>query len=309
MMRRLILAASAAIALSGLTFFASGSEAHADGPRSSLAAPIPGRAAAVAEAKAAAAMLYNEQLAGRQTQQAVENLERWLRALTSEPKRDVIPSSPWHFVVKGTGPEARLEMNRLQTDYRVYRQINEYYCGPATVQTILSFLGPEVSATKNHGGVHDRLTGAPYIDQPMLASDFWLATDKYHGTMWGDNYVPFTLNAWRGTDWYVAWGTPRVGGTLTKEGALAAIKFDTDRGYPIAENVIYSPKTYYPAGFWPGVTYMHWDTIYGHYMEGDRQMVQIGQTYGGPGLPYEQYQNVPWDVHWNAIGEWHGIVW
>lgn len=308
MMRRMFLAASAAVALTGLTFFANGPTANAAGPLpASLLAPSAGRAAAVAEAKMAAAMLYSEQLAGRDTQESVENLERWLRALTSETKREVIPSSPPEFIPAGV--DARVRTNRLQTEFFPYRQINEYYCGPATVQSILAFLGPEVSATKNHWGVHDRLTGDPHIDQPMLASDFWLATDKYHGTMWGDAYIPFTLNAWRGTDWYVASGTPRVGGNLTKEMALAAIKFDTDRGYPIAENVLYSPQTYYPAGFWPGVTYMHWDTVYGHYEENGQQMVQIGQTYGGPGLPYERYQSVPWDVHWPAIGEWHGIIW
>jgi hypothetical protein len=308
-MRRLILAATAAVSIAGFSFFATAGGARAEGPLpdTPLAVAIPGRATAISGAKMAAAQAYSEQLAGRRTQDNVESVERWVRALTSEGKREVAPSSPANAV---DGVEARLaQPSRLQREFIPYRQVNEYYCGPATVMSILKFLGPDVSATPNNWGVHDHLTGNPEIDQAMLASDFWLATDKYHGTMWGDAYVPFALNAWRGTDWYVAAGTPNVGGTLTKDQALAAIKYDTDRAYPIAENVMYSPETYYPAGFWPGVTYTHWDTVYGHYMDGGRQMVQVGQVYGGPSLPYERFQDVPWDVHWNAIGQWFGIVW
>lgn len=307
-MRRMILAAAAALLLSGSTFFATSAEVGAAGPADkSFTAALPGRAAAAAEAKMAAAMRYSEQLEGRESEENVESLERWVRALTSEEKPHVGTSSPLHALPGGVN--ARTTISRLQTDYWPYQQINSYYCGPATVQSILRFLGPEESQTKNNWGVHDRLTGDPHQDQKMLASDFWLATDKHHGTNWGDKYVPFALNAWRGTDWYIASGTRNVGGSLTKEQALAAIKYDTDRAYPVAENVMYSPQTYYPAGFWPGVTYMHWDTVYGHFKDGDRQMVQVGQVYGGPNLPYERFQDVPWDVHWDAIGKWFGIVW
>ncbi|MCK9517601.1 MAG: hypothetical protein M0R74_01030 [Dehalococcoidia bacterium] len=305
-MRRIILAATAALSLSGFTFFTA-ADAKAETPPSNIMVNLPGKAAAVADAKMAVAMRYSEQLAGRESKENVEGLERWVRVLTSEERRETAASSPPHALPDGV--QARTPISRLQADYWPFRQVNEYYCGPATVQSILQFLGPTEAQTKNYQGVHDRLTGDAHQDQRMLASDFWLATDKYRGTNWGDKYVPFALNAWRGTDWYIASGTAKVGGSLSKEQALAAIKYDTDRAYPVAENVMYSPETYYPAGFWPGVTYTHWDTIYGHYMDGDRQMVQVGQVYGGPNLPYERFQDVPWDVHWDAIGKWFGIVW
>lgn len=259
----------------------------------------------------AAAMAYSDQVDGHPAKN-LEALEKWTRALTGESKRDVLPSSP-EWAIEGVGevqPLAAMKRAELQTRYLPFEQVTEYYCGPATVMSILHFLGATEAKIKNRHGEYDRLNGDPRHDQSLLANNFWLATDKYRGTMWGQNYIPFTLNGFLGTNWYVQSGTPNVGGDLTKEKALAAIRYDTDRGYPVAENVIYSPQTYYPAGFWPGITYMHWDTVYGHYKEGDgTQMVQIGQVYHSPTLPFERYHSVPWDVHWNAIGKWYGIVW
>jgi hypothetical protein len=202
------------------------------------------------------------------------------------------------------------QQSNLQRFFWPYEQVTTYYCGPATAESILQFLGPSRSRAVNPDTqAPDALTGVPADDQRLLASDFWLATEKYNGTQWGPSYMPFTLNAWRGTQWYVQSGTPTVEGTLTKDQALAAIIYDTDRSYPVAENVIYSNLTYYPAGFWPGVTYQHWDTVYGHYKIGDRDVVQIGEVYHDTRLPYDRFQDVAWDVHWSAIDRWYGIVW
>ncbi|MGE5596835.1 MAG: hypothetical protein ACM3S1_12485, partial [Hyphomicrobiales bacterium] len=313
-------AAIATLSLSGATVFGTGI-ASAAGPGSTAFRPAladcppgqdcrPSYENAIAEAKMAAALAYSNQQGSRVSNSDLEGLEKWVRALTGEAKREVHPSSPPdpHEAPNDIQARVRSESN-LQKYFWAFEQVTPYYCGPATVQSILRFLGPHTSQAANPMGGRDEMTGDPYHDQQVLARDYWLATDRNGGTNWGSAYVPDTINTWRGTRWYVASGTPNVGGTLTKDEALAAIKYDTDRSFPVAENVMYSPQTYYPAGFYPGATYMHWDTIYGHYQDGGRQMVQVGQTYHDPGLPYERFQNVPWDVHWSAIGNWFGIVW
>lgn len=269
---------------------------------------------AIATTKMQAAQAYAERLEGRGQQAKLDGLEQWLRALTGEPRRDPAPAQApprqETFPFFASGGTAGAAQSPLQARFWPFEQVNTWYCGPATAQSILRFLGANVSKAPNGDtGKREELTGKPEDDQRILASDFWLSTDRYHGTNWGPQYMPFTLNAWRGTRWYVQAPTENAGGTLTKQQALAAIKYDTDRAYPVAENVLYSNRTYYPAGFWPGVTYSHWDTVYGHYKVGNRQVVQVGQVYHDNRLPYDRFQDIDWDTHWTAIGIWYGIVW
>lgn len=322
-MRRLMLAAAAAFSLAAsyaVTFTGvDASPAELNIPanvscRVANGSPCPkvSKERAIAEAKMAAAMAYSEQLEGRGPKSRVDSLEKWARALSGEAPRPVVPSSPsWALPQSPGGPRAEVRQSELQSRFWMYRQVNSYYCAPATVQSILRFLGPDVSKSRNAEGGYDRLTGDEERDQKLLATTAWLSTDLYEGTMWGSEFIPATINAWRGTQWYVSTGTPNIeGGTLTKEQALAIIKFNTDRSYPVAENVEYSSRSYYPAGFYPGITYYHWDVIYGHYKEQDgRQMVQVGQTYSDQRLTYERFQNVPWDLQWGAISIWYGLVW
>ncbi|MCC6382988.1 MAG: hypothetical protein IT304_10810 [Dehalococcoidia bacterium] len=266
----------------------------------------------IANTKMAAALAYADELAGRGTRDRVEGIEQWVRALTGEPAREVVPSTPGVLVAgrSGQGAAAQPRRSVLQEKYIPFAQVTPFYCGPATAMSSLAFLGPRTSHTVNPDtGVREKLTGDSVHDQQLLAADFWLATDANGGTNWGAGYMPFTLNSWRGTRWYVAAGTPNVEGTLTREQALAAIKYDTDRGYPVAENVLYDASTYYPAGFLPGVTYQHWDTVYGHYQHDGREVVQVGQVYHDSTLPAAPYQDIDWDIHWTAIEQWHGIVW
>lgn len=197
----------------------------------------------------------------------------------------------------------------LLRGYMPFRQINSYYCGPATVQSMLWQLKTSDRRVRDGDGGLLALTGEPTIDQPRLAGDEWLGTERFGGTPWGDEYLPRTLNRWLGSDWYVSSGTPNVDGNLTKAQAWRNIQYAVDRGYPVAANVVYSPQTYYPAGFYPGVTYSHWDTISGYGNAGGRQTVNVGQVYGSDGMTYEPLQEVSWDTHWNAIGSWYGIVW
>ena len=71
-----------------------------------------------------------------------------------------------------------------------------------------------------------------------------------------------------------------------------------------------------PQGFLKGVRYEHWDTLYGYVDSGGIEYAKVGQVYGaslfGDGTPqgqYQQYQDIPWNTQWLAIGSWNGIVW
>lgn len=263
----------------------------------------------VLQTKTDVANAYVDSIYGIGSPSRLRDSEDWLLTFTGEA---AVVGKSGQDVLVSQGNRLTLKPNpaRLKNNFWAFEQINSWYCGPATVQSMLHFLGTQKSAAPN--GItrrNDTLNGDPDHDQPVLASDYWLATNKNGGTNWGEAYVPFTLNAWRGSRWYVLDGTPNVGGTLTKDQALRNIRYDTDRGYPIAENVLYAPETYYPAGFWPGVRYEHWDTIFGMNSDGADTRVQVGQVYHDERLPYGQFQNVLWDVHWSAIEQWHGIVW
>lgn len=257
-------------------------------------------------AKTAAANAYVNSLYGIGSSADLQRAEANLFRLTGEPNA----SGTQVRASTDAANAPSIDALRLKLNFFPMEQITPYYCGPATVQTILSFLGPRQSwAVDPITNRHDELTGDPHKDQRLLANNFWLGTDRNGGTNWGEAYVPFALNAWRGTRWYVQAATPNLGGTLTKDQALRNIRYDTDHGYPVAENVLYSAETYYPAGFMPGIRYKHWDTIFGQVSANNQTFVQIGQVYHDNRSPYERYQQVPWDIHWSAIGGWYGIVW
>ncbi len=271
--------------------------------------------AVVSGAKWNAARVYDRYLKGLATKEEVQAADYTLSVLS----RENIGSHDWS-IPDNTPAGLRLRGITPPHDYGVllskfwpFEQINSWYCGPATAQSILWYLGPHRSESYDEAwGGRPWLTGNAWEDQWLLANDFWLATNKYEGTNWGEAYMPHTLNAWRGTFWYQQSATPFLsGGTLTKDDALVALRYDFDRSYPVAENVLYAPHTYYPYGFWPGVIYQHWDVLHG-YVEDvatGAGYVKVGQVYHDARIPYERFQQVAWDVHWNAIGWWHGIVW
>ena len=254
----------------------------------------------ILEAKTAAADAYVGTLQDSGSQDDYAQAEAWLLTATGEG------------AIRADAATIPLDRdNRLSASFKPFAQTTDYYCGPATVESILSFLGATTSwASDPITGSHDALTGDADVDQPLLANDFWLRADANDGTAWGAMYVPFALNAWRGSRWYVAASTPKIpGGTLTKDEALRDIRYDVDHGYPVAENVLYSPQTYYPAGFTPGVRYTHWDTIYGAGGYASVPYVDVGQVFHEPSTEYRPYQRIDWDRHWTAIAAWHGIVW
>jgi hypothetical protein len=264
-------------------------------------------------AKARAANAYHDYLRGDGGREAYDIAQRIVERLTGEQIGAHANSQPatTSASLKLRGATAVSSPTSLQASFWPFEQITWWYCGPATAQSILWFLGPRQSQAYDEvWGGYPSLSGDPFEDQWLLANDFWLATNKYEGTLWGAGYMPFTLNAWRGTKWYVQSEALGAGGDLTKEQALIVMRYAFDHNYPVAENVLYDNSTYYPFGFWPGITYQHWDTAYGYVEDADGvPYLKIGQPYHEPDLPYERFQQVAWDIHWGAIANWHGIVW
>lgn len=181
-----------------------------------------------------------------------------------------------------------------------YAQYTSYYCGPATAEDILGYLGPSTSQTYDTvTGAYDSMTGTISHDQPILANNFWLWTDTNGGTNWGDPYMPLTLNNWRGSFWYQ--GTQSS--SLNESQAWIDVDSDMNLSHPIAENVLYSSSTYLPPGFPSGQNYYHWDVIFG---DDSSFQAGIAQPYGNPRTAY--YWE-PWANQWSAIAANHGIVW
>jgi hypothetical protein len=273
------------------------------------------RAESVVQAKWRAAEAYDRFLRGAGSAEEVESADYALSRLTLERiganDWSIPQDTPAAYKLRGTTPPQ--DYGPLHTKFWPFEQITWWYCGPATAQSMLWYLGPHRSESHDDlWGGRPWLTGDTQEDQWLLANDFWLATNKYGGTNWGEAYMPQTLNAWRGSFWYIQSAVPWLaGGTLTKEQALTALRYDFDRSYPVAENVLYAPHTYYPYGFWPGVIYQHWDVLHGYVVDGQTGdgYVKVGQVYHDQRIPYQRFQQVAWDVHWGSIANWHGIVW
>ncbi|MEO6043376.1 MAG: hypothetical protein ABIQ47_05595 [Tepidiformaceae bacterium] len=187
-------------------------------------------------------------------------------------------------------------------------QINYYYCGPATAQDILSYLGPTTSNKYDTvTGAYDAFNGDDTHDQTNLANSFWLATDMYGGTNWGDAYMPFTLNGWHGGSWYVGANSYN----LSSSAAWSDVDFDTNYGHPVAENIYYGESTYYPDGFTPRLEgYQHWDVIYQTFSASGAQWASVAQPWPYPGAGTRTpYQTWSWSNVWKAIAANYGIVW
>jgi hypothetical protein len=274
----------------------------------------PSRLEQVREAKVAAANAYHRFLTGQGSREDLDRAEYTLSRLSLERigahDWSIPANTPASLRLRGETPDPGY--GPLNANFFPFEQITSWYCGPATAETILWFLGPHRSESFDEvWGGRPWLTGNPAEDQWLLANDFWLATNAYEGTNWGERYMPFTLNAWRGTFWYVQSESPAIGGDLTKDQALIQLRYDFDHSYPVAENVLYSPATYYPYGFAPGVIYQHWDVLHGYVEDPATGVgyVKVGQVYYDKRYDYQRFQQVAWDVHWGAIANWHGIVW
>jgi hypothetical protein len=267
-------------------------------------------------AKHAAATAFAENSSSDSSNAALAAAELRLEMLSGEsisPRRSV----------PGTNRQTeRLLGSGLDASFWPFSQIYGYYCGPATAQSMLWFLGGGTTTTSatydTQTGAYDQLNANSSHDQPILGNSFWLATDTYGGTNWGSLYLPFTLNSWRGTSYYAGEGAANVGGSLTQATAHAYVFYDTVLDYPVAENVLYlSGVTFNPQGFLNGVRYEHWDTLYGFATSGGIEYAKVGQVYGASlfdgNAPtqgqYQQYQAVPWNTQWGAIAVWNGIVW
>ncbi|MGH2610238.1 MAG: hypothetical protein ACRDHF_14245 [Tepidiformaceae bacterium] len=278
--------AAAAIATAVITGLGVSGPAEADTPT------VAASTADIVAAKTNVADLYAGYLAGTHSLDALTTAEAALEAMTGE---DIKPVTD--------GGKARLEAH-----YSPFRQVTDYYCGPATVQSILWALGVRDEDAVNTPAAATGMTGRGDVDQRLLANGGNLRTEGGGGTDWG-SIVPDTINKWRGTRWYAPFATPKAGGTLHQDQAWRDIQYAVDHGYPVAANVRLGSDTLFPQGFNQGMTYYHWETIAGYFEKDGVKYVKVGQVYAAGNLEYDPLQEIPWDTYWPAIGTHFGIVW
>jgi hypothetical protein len=132
-----------------------------------------------------------------------------------------------------------------------------------------------------------------------------LVTPKSANSIAPDSLSGYTLRAWRGDSYYQQLPTS----SMTQAIEYSDISYDTDRQFPVVENVLYNSSSYYPSGFNPGLQYQHFDTLSGHFDVGGVSYVEQGQVYGSPGYTYVAYQTFTLATQWSAVAQWHGIVW
>lgn len=281
----LVAVAAAALAFACFLGLAGPAAAVADTPSAATTADI-------AAAKTNVADLYAGYLAGSISYADLFKAEQALAEMTGEGLK---------------GPASGSKRN-IEANYSPFRQATDYYCGPATVQSILWFLGVRDEDAVNTPASASGMTGRGDVDQRLLAGGSNLRTEAGHGTDWG-SVVPDTINKWRGTRWYTAFATPNAGGTLHKDQAWRDIQYAVDHGYPVAANVLLSSSTYLPTGFNSGISYRHWETIVGYFEQDGVKYVKVGQVYASGNLEYDPLQEIPWDSYWPAIGNHYGIVW
>lgn len=255
------------------------------------------------DAKSAYARAYQEFKGGRLDDAGLQRAIDTLAAATGNR----VPWPVENRIADGAAGDGALG------PYTVFQQINSYYCGPATVQTMLYYLAVTKSSAYWTSATYDTVTGAydqlwgnSSHDQPIFANGFWLATETYGGTPWGAPYVPFTLNGWMGTtNQYVQRTTANIAGSTD---LLWIIQSDVDSGYPVAENVLYDGNSYRPAGFNLGLDFQHWDTLYGYFWSSPDGQYHInqGQVYGNPWTPQQEF---PLATIWTAVAQWQGVVW
>jgi hypothetical protein len=287
-LRRPLLPVLAAAAIAFATFAGLGPSGAAEAETPTVAAST----ADIVAAKTNVADLYAGYLAGSISYADLFKAEEALSAMTGEDLK---------------GPVFGSKRN-LEANYSPFRQVTNYYCGPATVQSILWFLGSRDEDAVDNPASATGMTGRGDVDQRLLASGANLRTESGGGTDWG-SIVPDTINKWRGTRWYAAFATPNAGGPLHKDQAWRDIQYAIDHGYPVAANVRLGSDTLLPQGFNPGMTYYHWETIVGYFEKDGVKYVKVGQVYAAGNLEYDPLQEIPWDTYWPAIGSHFGIVW
>jgi len=261
------------------------------------------------EAKENFARVYASYSPGDASTQDVNSAKARLEALTGDslpfPSPNRIAEPPEGSALAGL------------SNYWPFQQKDGDYCGPATAQSMLWYLG-NINSQYAPGG--ESLTGNIFDDQWALGRSYYLDTNNDLQTAWHDGTFVFrkTLNRWRigsDTGFYIqssVSGVPGEGTTLTESGALNNIKSDIDMGYPVAQNVIYNSETYWPPDFPQSGTFKHWDNVYGHFVSGS-QYVQIAQVYPAyPSSRPNMFYNRLWSGNggaWDAINNWYGIAW
>lgn len=219
-----------------------------------------------------------------------------------------------------------------------FTQINGDYCGPATAESILFYIGygayrqsqyydPNFASAPWYG--YPNLSGdapvggftGPQWDQSILDDAVFLNTYVTRETSWGA--IPVTLNRWMGkttTTGYRSIWTQYASDQATKDSVWNQSMSSDSQGWAVAENVRYvGSLSYTPSGFSIYGDYVHWDVLYGGYASNWIRYAQIGQVYGEPyvnGAPHvtNPYQTYFWEFgsnprpHWTALQWNHGVV-
>ncbi len=133
-------------------------------------------------------------------------------------------------------------------------QANNYYCGPATAEEILSGLG---WTTGPHG---------ESLSQSVLANTNYLHTDADGGTNWNPYVMGPTLNAWTRSSFYAPVNGSGVGGGFTVTTFTYDLTTDIDNGWPLVGNIVEYSGTNNPhlVGHPQSATIYHWIAIRGY---------------------------------------------
>ncbi|MEX0784894.1 MAG: hypothetical protein WD557_19845 [Dehalococcoidia bacterium] len=265
---------------------------------------------ALIEAKVAKADAYAAFKRGEISKQQLDAVSQRFWELSGEepvePEENRIARGLGHDpTVSGSGTMS------LMGDLASFYPFEQYYnwqCGPATAQSILWIKSSHTSSYAPDGS---SITGDRLNDQWILGYSYYTDANNQGQTWWYPRRMAPTLNRWRtgfDTGFYITGAIASSGGdinNLTKSQTMGYIEDDIDFDYPVAQNVEYSTSTYLTnASFTPGTVWEHWDTVYGYFDSGGVRYVQIGQVWGST-----LYYNVPWNTHWPAISNQHGIVW
>lgn len=200
--------------------------------------------------------------------------------------------------VTGTAPVAHADPSTQKVlALPFYQEAKSIYCGPASAQMTLKFLGASVS-------------------QATLAGSTKLATDANGGTPWYQHKMGTTLNAYQSSNYYA-----QVDARSSSESAFSSnVTYDIANNWPVVIGIQESPT--YNINYWEGRnSWQHYIVIDGIYQNGNGGPPSFHFSDPGGGtnwwLDYSgsqfQVPNTGWvslDTAWNMMYQgYYGWVW
>jgi hypothetical protein len=189
-------------------------------------------------------------------------------------------------------------------------QHNNYYCGPATAQSIILSWYFEGRINNTHSKMQSSLA----LSQEALATSAYLNTDNEGQTAWGSTAMTQGLNRWLygalSGEFYHSY-TPSSASALTSK-----VETDIDVGAMVAANT-YEPggnASRHYNGHPAAKTIRHWISIDGYYNNGNSLRFE-DPAYHGQGMTWSAtaaYFNLSSSVAWQYMTQYgavYGIVW